>query len=123
MRYRGFLLVTVIALVACGPHLPRHSEFTVGMSRSEILGKYGKPQRTQTVSKTGDHIWGPIEDIWPRVPHGATVDIWSYDSRLISRGEGVEHEQSGHTELYFVNESSQVSGIGFRIEGADYEGS
>jgi hypothetical protein len=93
------------------------------MSRSEILAKYGKPQRTQTVSKTGDPIWGPIEDFWPRVPHGATVDIWSYDSVMILRGEGVEYEQSGRTELYFVNESSQVTGVGFHFEGAVYEGS
>ena len=123
MRFRQFILIALLALIACGPREPSHSEFTIGMSRSELRDKFGEPQQTQTLTKTSEPIWGPIEDYWSQVPLGATVEIWSYDSRMINKGSGSTSEQPGQTELYFVNDSNEVNGIGFHVEGAVYESS
>ena len=123
MRFRHFTLIALVALTACLPGKPNHSEFAIGMSRSAILKKFGPPQQTQTLKKTGEPIWGPIEEYWSQVPMGATVEIWSYHSRMITEGSGVASEQRGQTELYFVNDSNEVNGIGFHVEGAVYESS
>ncbi len=122
MRTRYFLLIIVlVSLMACGAGEPSHNEFTIGMTRSEILNKFGKPQ--QTLTKTGEPIWGPIEDYWREVPMGATVAIWSYDSRMIAEGRSGTSEQRGQTELYFVNELNKVTGMGFHFAGVVYESS
>ena len=123
MGFRQFILVALVTLIACGPRAPNHSDFAIGMSRSAILEKFGEPQQTQTPKKTGEPIWGPIEEYWSQVPMGATVEIWSYDSRMITRRNGSTSEQRGQTELYFVNDSNEVNGIGFHVEGAVYESS
>lgn len=123
MRFRQFILIALLTLIACGSREPNHNEFTIGMSRSEILDKFGEPQQTQTLMKSAEPIWGSIEDYWTQVPMGATVEIWSYDSRMIIRDNGSTSEQRGQTELYFVNDSNEVNGIGFHVEGAVYESS
>jgi len=123
MGFRHTLLLASVILMACEPSPPSHSEFTIGMTRSEILSKFGKPQQTQTMRKTTQPIWGPIEDYWPKVATGATIEIWSYDSRMTTTDDGNTSKQPGQTELYFVDESDEVTGIGFHIKGAVYEGS
>jgi len=120
MGFRQFTLIALITLVACGPTEPDHSEFAIGMSRPEIREKFGQPQQTQTLTKTTEPVWGPIEAYWSQVPMGATVEIWSYDSRMITNGNGSALKQRGQTELYFVNNSNEVNGIGFHLEGAIY---
>ncbi len=45
---------------------------------------------------------------------GSTVEIWSY------RSENPNGER-GETELYFIDSSQTVNGIGFSHEGAVYE--
>jgi hypothetical protein len=54
---------------------------------------------------------------------GATVEIWAFQSLLTIESAEERSEQPGQTELYFVNDSYTVDGIGFHIEGAVYEGS
>ena len=120
MEFRQFALISLVTLIACGPHVPNHSEFAIGMSQSEILDKFGEPQQTQTLTKSGEPIWGAIEEYWSQVPMNATVEIWSYNSDMITKQNGGTSEQQGQTELYFVNDSNEVTGIGFHIEGAVY---
>ena len=120
---RHALLVASVVLMACDPCAPSHDAFTIGMSRSEILSKFGEPQQMQTLTKVNEPIWGPVEDIWSQVETGATIEIWSYDSCRTSAGNGRLSERQGQTELYFVNDSDEVSGIGFYIKGAVYEAS
>jgi hypothetical protein len=121
MRLHHFLLIALVFLVACGPRERDHSEFSIGMTRSGILGTFGQPQQTQMLTKTGEPIWGPIEKFWSQVPMGARVEIWSYASHLNSKDDGGTPEQRGQTQLYFVNDSDEVTGIGFHVEGAVYE--
>ena len=78
----------LLLLAGCAPQLPGHGEFTVGMERAEVLDLFGEPQSKRSLTKTGDNIWGPIEDFWPRVPIGARVEIWSYDSLMKVDGLG-----------------------------------
>ncbi len=110
------------ALISCGAEIPGHEEFAVGMTRADISAQYGEPDRTQTLSKSSDAIWGPSEDFWSKVPPGTTVEIWAFRSRLTTESHEGRSEQAGQSELYFVNDSPTVDGIGFYIEGAVYEG-
>ncbi len=101
------------------PRAREHAEFRIGMHRSELLARFGPPDSRQTLLKTSAPIWGPIEDFWPRVPDGARVEIWSYASTG-STGAGSDPAR-GSTELYFVDDSDVVDGIGFALEGVEYE--
>jgi hypothetical protein len=122
MKYR--LPVAVVCLAAglsCGPELPRHHDFTVGMSREDVRARFGEPGRTQQLTKSDERIWGPIEDFWARVPVGATVEIWAFPSMMSLESPEGSSPQPGQTELYFINGSDTVDGIGFYVEGAVYE--
>jgi len=88
---------------------PTPSDFRVGATREEILESFGAPSRKQSISKTGDAIWGPIEDFWSQVPPDSTVEIWAY------------RVPGGTVELYFVDGSERVQGTGFAPEGAVFE--
>ena len=123
MGIRHTLLLGSVILMACQPCSPNHSEFAIGMTRADVLNKFGDPQQVQTMKKTAEPIWGPIEEIWSQVGMGATIEMWSYDSCRTSADNGKLSERPGQTELYFVNESNEVTGIGFYIKGAVYEGS
>ena len=90
------------------------------MNRADIKTRFGEPSYSQSMTKTTTHILGPIEDFWYRVPDGSKIEIWSYDSYAVSYSDGDEYYQAGHTELYFLNDSEVVDGIGFHVEGAVY---
>jgi len=101
------LSVIVLTLLACSD-VPNPDEFRVGASRDQVLATFGAPSRQQTFIKKEEHIFGPIEDFWMRVPFNSAVEIWTY------RAKG------GSIELYFVDESEQVLGIGFAPDGVVY---
>ena len=123
MKPRRILLLWFIGTwISCSANVPGHGEFVVGMSRTDVSARFGKPDRTQVLTKSGNSIWGPIEDFWPKVPMGATVEIWGFYSILTMESPEGPSEQPGQTELYFVNDAHTVDGIGFYFEGAVYEG-
>jgi len=117
------LLLYAAIWVSCSADVPRHEEFVVGMSRTDITAQFGEPDRTHNLTKSDDSIWGPIEGFWPKVPMGATVALWAFQSTMTMKSPERSFEQPGQTELYFVNDSDTVDGIGFHIDGAVYEGS
>ena len=73
------------------------------------------------LTKSDERIWGPVEDFWPKVPLGATVEIWAFESMISLESPDASSTQAGQTELYFVKDSDTVDGIGFHVEGAVYE--
>ena len=105
------LALVLIAIAACSPRIdqPEASAFRVGAARSEILTTFGKPAREASYLKSDDSIWGAIEEFWSRVPLGSTVEVWSYPVR------------GGTIELYFIDGSNEIQGIGFAPTGAIYE--
>jgi hypothetical protein len=106
----------MVAAAACYSP-PHHTEFTVGMTRAEIIGQFGEPERKDTLQKTGEPIWGAIESFWSDVPLGSEVEIWFYPT-----ADGAESGTAkGTTELYFVDGSDRVRGIGFAPRGAVFE--
>lgn len=114
------LLLAALAL-GCAPPaaVPEHAAFEVGMDRSVILERFGPPEREQVMFKQSAAIWGPIEDFWPQVPDGAKVEIWSYRSRA-RLVEGSDDTTPGSSELYFVEGSPTVQGVGFAPDGVVY---
>lgn len=115
------LLVLVWSVLGCSEadSVPGHADFEVGMERAAILATFGPPDHEQTLLKQSEAIWGPIEDFWPQVPTGAKIEVWSYESqaRLV---EGSDETTRGSTELYFVDESTTVQGVGFAPDGVVY---
>jgi hypothetical protein len=103
------MAIPVLVALHCS-QAPDSAEFRLGATRDEVLERFGPPLRKQSFVKTGAGIWGPIEDFWPRVPMGSTVEVWAY---------AVE---GGTVELYFVDSAQRVQGIGFAPTGAVFEG-
>lgn len=97
----------VLALACTRP--PAAGDFRVGASRDELVAAFGEPLRMQRFDRRGGGVLGPIEDFWPSVPAGSTVEVWVY------RVEG------GTVELYFVDGSARVQGRGFAPEGTVFE--
>jgi len=124
LRHLGlFLIFWTILAVSCSELVPNHSQFSVGMTRDEVLEKFGKPKRTQVMTKSRKAIWGPIEEYWAEIPLEAKVEIWGFKSEITMEAPEGNYKQAGQTELYFVSDSDKVNGLGFYIKGAVYEGS
>jgi hypothetical protein len=100
---------------------PDHTWFTTGMSRASVIERFGEPDRKQTLRKTDEFIWGAIESFWPEVPTGSEVEIWYYSTRVELAGDDVSVADDGTTEVYFVDGSDTVQGIGFAPRGAVFE--
>lgn len=113
----------MLLLAACSPDIPRHSEFQPGATREQLTKQFGTPSRIQSFANQGQVVWGPIEDYWDQVPIGSSVEIWAYRSTMILEDAETHHVQAGETELYFVDDSNSVDGIGFHVKGAVYESS
>ena len=113
--HRGCIALTimVLAMLGCSANVddgrPNANDFRIkGWSRTQVRAGFGEPKLTQSFTKTDDAVWGEIENVWHKVPKGATVDIWVYEV------------QGGNIELYFMRPSSLVWEIGFAPEGAVY---
>lgn len=109
IRSLRFLLILAGLLLpaACSPEL-RLADFSEGMRRSEVLERFGEPERTQVMVKQTEFVLGPIETFWSTLDMGAEVEIWSYPV------------DGGFAELYFVDGSALVMGVGFYDEDAVY---
>lgn len=112
---RSLILPVIVMLIlgACARQddgRPNANDFRIkGWSQTQVRAGFGEPKLTQSFrKKAGDPVWGEIENVWHRVPEGATVDIWVYEV------------QGGNIELYFIRPSSLVWEIGFSPEGAVY---
>ncbi len=93
-----------LAACACSQSATQ-ADFSVGMSRQNLRGRFGQPIHVQALTKTDTHLFGAVEDLWSRLQTGERVEIWQY------RVEG------GVVELYFVNGSDSVSELAFVAEG------
>ena len=111
----------VLGTMACYS-APDRAEFpTVGMSRAGVIERFGEPDRKQTLRKTDESIWGAIETFWAEVPSGSEVEIWYYSTGVELAGGDGAATPDGITELYFVDGSDTVGGIGFAPRGAVFE--
>ena len=120
MRLSRCLFAICAGLLLACEDLPAHESFRIGMSRPTIVDRYGEPERRSELRKQDDRIWGPIEDFWTRVPLGSSVEIWQY--RSTAEWEANSGRRTpGTTEIYFVDDSQVISGLGFAPEGVVYE--
>lgn len=120
MRLAHWLLPISLGLLLGCENLPAHESFEVGMSRPYILDRFGEPDRKSELLKKDDRIWGAIETFWPRVPNGSAVEIWHYRSTAEWQANSGQRTH-GTTEIYFVDQSEVISGLGFAPEGVVYE--
>ena len=70
----------------------------VGLQQSEVRAELGEPDTVGEMTKTAEHVFGPIEDIWYRIETGDKIVTWIYESR------------TGRKELYFINDDTEVAG-------------
>ena len=113
-----FIVAAVCTLGSCNS-LPDHRDFAVGMTRTDVLERFGEPSRSSNMRKADNAVWGPIEDFWSRIPVGGTVEIWFYRTTHESAA-GSGNRKTGTTEIYFVDGSPTVSGRGFAPDGVVY---
>ena len=114
------ILIILMFLTGCSEPLPNHLDFNVGMSQQELTTAFGPPTKIQSITKHDGPIWGPIESIWDEVPLGSQITIWSYQTEAPIFGA---FERTGETQLYFVDSSTVVDEIAFRLLEAVYENS
>lgn len=117
---KNVLTALVVTNAACSS-APDHAWFAVGMSRAAVIEQFGEPDRQQTLRKTDESIWGAIESFWAEVPMGSQVEVWHYSARVEVIGDDGSAFSDGTTELYFVDGSATVQGIGFAPRGAVFE--
>lgn len=114
-------VILAAGLVACssGRDLPDNAAFQVGMERSDVLARFGPPDRKRVLVRSVEPVWGPIEGFWASVEEDSEIEIWYYRSRarLDSSPDGLG---IGTTELYFVDGSVTVQGTGFDPDGVNY---
>lgn len=99
-------ILCILSLSACTSQ-PSISDFEAGDSKQELVTKFGEPIEIRTIVKSG-HINGPIETLWYQLEDGTEIEIWHY--AVIE----------GTAELYFVNGSDQVTGVGLLDKDAVY---
>lgn len=104
----GLLAATLLCFGDCTPQ-PDPSAIEVNLRRDEVVARFGEPLKRTTLHKTDDPVWGAIETFWDDVPMGSTVEIWHYQA------------PDGTVELYFVDGSAVVNGVGFAPADAVYE--
>ncbi|TFG53121.1 MAG: hypothetical protein E4H37_04065 [Gemmatimonadales bacterium] len=114
-----YALLMVGAVACYSP--PHHAEFTVGMTRAEVIGRFGEPERKDNLQKTDESVWGAIESFWSEVSMGSEVEIWFYATQVDVAGGDGSASVEGTTELYFVDGSDTVHGIGLAPNGAVFE--
>jgi len=121
MSRRTLLWALVVTGVVACIRAPDHAEFAIGMTRAEVIDRFGEPERKQVIRKAAEPIWGAIETFWSEVPLGSEVEIWSYSTRIRDTNDGGSPSSDGVTELYFVDGSGTVNGIGFAPRGVVFE--
>ena len=118
--HRSFTVLAIMVLTlplilqGCGntedDDRPNANDFRIkSWSQTQVRAGFGEPKLTQSFTKTGNPVWGEIQNVWHKVPQGATVDIWVY-----------EVQGGGNIELYFIRPSSLVWEVGFAPEGTVY---
>lgn len=108
-RRMPMLLIFIPLLSAACTVKPDPAQISEGDSRVAIVQTYGEPAGQRQMTKRDEVIWGPIEDFWSEVPMESRVEIWTY------------RVDEGDVELYFVDDSPTVDGVGFAPEGVVYE--
>ena len=99
-------ILCILSVSTCTSQ-PSQSDFEVGVSKQELVTKFGDPIRIRTMVKSG-HINGPIENLWYTLEDGTEIEIWHYEVK------------EGTVELYFVERSDQVAEIGLLARDAVY---
>ena len=82
-----------------------------GQSKEQIRNAIGNPGEVTVVIKSQEYIWGPEESFWSKIPIGAKFEVWRYQS------------EAGQLNLYFLNNSDNLSYKAFAPTGVVYESS
>ena len=107
LRTVSSALLCAALLVACRDE-PATPKFTVGMSKSILVVKFGEPAQSIRMTKHSEAIWGAIESYWSTLDVGDDVTIWQYPGK------------DGTWELYFRNDDTLLNGVAFAPEGVIY---
>lgn len=113
MNYKNriFILMVLIGIIlslsSCRPGLlvPR---VEVGTSKNHVLKRLVEPDEINTLTKSTEYIWGPIESWWDTLEMGDWIGIWVY------------HYDSGTCQVYFLIGSDQVGFEDFIEKGVVY---
>ncbi len=90
--------IGLVVLLACAAAPDLEDRSLVGMSQDQLRAELGEPASVDSMTKTVEHIFGPVETLWSEMEMGDTLTTWTYLA------------PAGRKELYFVGESDEVAG-------------
>ena len=113
MNKRDLLLLFLVSIGVLFSLSSCRTEFLapridVGTAKDRVLKRLGEPDEINTLTKSTEYIWGPIESWWDALEMGDQIEIWVY------------HYDSGTYQLYFLNDSDQVGFEVFIEKGVVY---
>lgn len=68
----------------------------LGTTKEHVISTLGSPNRTNSMTKTSEVVFGPVEAFWHVLQTGDVVEIWSYV------------EPTGMSQIYFIRGSNTV---------------
>lgn len=111
MKVKKIILLSVLAIfvISCNEEKDFFQLVQVGQTRQEIKNILGDPCETKIIKKTVEHIWGPEEEFWDKIPNGTKLEVWRYKS------------DAGNLNLYFTGNNNHLDYKAFAPEGVVYE--
>jgi hypothetical protein len=80
----------------------------VGQSKEEISEAIGAPYKIEVIVKSVEHIWGPEEAFWSKIPMGTKLEVWRYKNK------------GGQLNLYFKESDNSLSYKAYAPTGVVY---
>jgi len=88
------LLVTSCTEVRSASH--KADRVRLGATKENVIYALGSPSQTNSMTKTSEVVFGPVEAFWHVLHTGDVVEVWSY----------VEPE--GTSQIYYIQGSNTV---------------
>jgi hypothetical protein len=110
-RYIFITIAISSMLCACAKEHDISQLVKIGQSKEEIINAIGNPYKIDFIIKTTEHVWGPEESFWSKIPMGTKLEVWRYKNK------------DGQLNLYFKDSSNNLSYKAFAPSGVVYESS
>jgi hypothetical protein len=96
-------------LISCAEAQDISQLIKAGQAKEEIKKIIGSPNEIEKIVKSVEHIWGPEEEFWSKIPMGTKLEVWRYKNK------------DGQLNLYFEENKNTLSYKAYAPAGVVYE--
>ena len=77
MNIKAILLLSVLvfSVISCNGEQDISQLVRIGQTKREIREIFGAPYEIKIIKKTGEHIWGPEEEFWDKIPNNTNLEV------------------------------------------------